>query len=329
MALLEIKNLKTQFTFDKKNFLAVDDISFQIQKGQTLGLVGESGCGKSVTSLSILRLIQSPGKIIGGEILFEGIDLLKLSDKEMRKIRGQKISMIFQEPMTALNPVFTCGQQIQEVLKIHFPDLGKKELEHKTIELLKTVGIPSAERRINDYPHQLSGGMRQRVMIAMAMSCQPQLLIADEPTTALDVTIQAQILDLMRKMQQQANASMLLITHDLGVVAEMCQQVAIMYAGKIVEYGPVTEIFKRPKHPYTKGLLDSVPHFETGKKLNRLNTIPGMVPNLSLLPSGCRFAERCNFKQELCQHSDPVLKNNVACHFPLETKSEAGVNSER
>lgn len=249
--LLEVKNLKTQFKTDDGEFFAVDDVSFKLEKGKTLGIVGESGCGKSVTSLSIMRLIPTPpGKIASGEILFNGKNLLNLSEEEMRKIRGNDIAMIFQEPMTSLNPVFTIGNQISEAIELHQKGLTRQQVRAKTIEMLRLVGIPEAEKRVDEYPHQLSGGMRQRVMIAMALSCNPQLLIADEPTTALDVTIQAQILDLIRKLQREFNASMVLITHDLGVVAETCDEVAVMYAGKIVEYGSVEDIFYRPKHQY-------------------------------------------------------------------------------
>jgi peptide/nickel transport system ATP-binding protein len=325
--LLEVKNLKTGFKTDDGPFLAVDDVSFKVNKGQTLGIVGESGCGKSVTSLSIMRLIQAPGKIHSGEIFFEGKDLLKLSEEEMRKIRGNDVAMIFQEPMTSLNPVFTCGFQIEEVIELHQKNLTKEQVKQKAIEMLKLVGIPSPEKRYEEYPHQLSGGMRQRVMIAMAISCNPKLLIADEPTTALDVTIQAQILDLMRKLQKDFNAGMILITHDLGVVAEMCNEVAVMYAGRVVEYGTVEDIFYRPKHPYTKGLLESIPHFETGQKLTHLKTIPGMVPSLYNLPAGCRFYDRCTKAQPSCDQSYPVLKEvsksqSVACFFPV-TEGEA------
>lgn len=321
-ALLEVKNLKTRFKTDDGQFYAVEDVSFQVKKGRTLGIVGESGCGKSVTSLSIMRLIQSPGKIESGQILFNGKDLLKASDAEMRKIRGKEIAMIFQEPMTSLNPVFTVGNQIDEVIALHHPTLNPAQVKERTIEILKKVGIPVPEKRYFEYPHQLSGGMRQRVMIAMSISCDPTVLIADEPTTALDVTIQAQILDLMRKLQKDFEASMILITHDLGVVAEMCQDVVVMYAGKIVESGTVEDIFYRPKHPYTKGLLDSIPHFETGKKLTQLKTIPGLVPSLLNLPKGCRFQERCTKAQDRCKESYPELQSasstqQVSCFFPL------------
>lgn len=324
--LLEVKNLKTGFRTDDGHFLAVDDVSFSVEKGKTLGIVGESGCGKSVTSLSIMRLIQSPGQIEGGEILFDGQSLLKKSDDEMRTIRGNDISMIFQEPMTSLNPVFTCGEQIEEAVRLHQKGLNKEQVTARAIEMLRLVGIPSPERRHGEYPHQLSGGMRQRVMIAMAISCNPQLLIADEPTTALDVTIQAQILDLMRKLQKEFQAGMILITHDLGVVAEMCNEVAVMYAGKVVEYGTVEDIFYRPQHPYTKGLLESIPHFESGQRLEKLKTIPGLVPSLLNLPKGCRFRDRCQYAVEQCQTVHPPLEpvknrkneiHQVACYRPL------------
>ena len=319
--LLEVKNLKTRFKTDEGSFYAVDDISFSVQKGKTLGIVGESGCGKSVTSLSIMRLIQSPGKIESGEIIFNGKDLLKINDDSMRDVRGNQIAMIFQEPMTSLNPVFTCGDQIEEVVRLHKKNLSRAEVKEQAIAMLRKVGIPAPEKRYDEYPHQLSGGMRQRVMIAMAMSCNPQLLIADEPTTALDVTIQAQILDLMRNLQKDFGAGMILITHDLGVVAEMCNDVAVMYAGKIVEYGTVEDIFYRPKHPYTKGLLNSIPHFESGQRLEKLKTIPGMVPSLMNLPIGCRFKDRCFKAQPNCGIKHPPLEkvetHLVACYYPL------------
>ncbi len=332
--LLEVKNLKTGFKTDDGSFLAVDDVSFKVEKGRTLGIVGESGCGKSVTSLSIMGLIPNPpGKIQGGEILYEGKDLLKFPESEMRKIRGNEIAMIFQEPMTSLNPVFTCGRQIAEVIELHQKDLTPQQVKEKSIEMLKLVGIPSPEKRYDEYPHQLSGGMRQRVMIAMAISCNPKLLIADEPTTALDVTIQAQILDLMRKLQKEFDAGMILITHDLGVVAEMCNDVIIMYAGKVVEYGTVEDIFYRPQHPYTRGLLDSIPHFETGKKLTTLKTIPGLVPSLYNLPKGCRFQERCNRAKPECSQSYPEFKSinstqTVACFHPLSENLNSDVGAK-
>ena len=329
--LLEVKNLKTGFRTDEGEFLAVDDISFNLEKGKTLGIVGESGCGKSVTSLSIMRLIATPpGKIHGGQIILHQTpekggsrDLLKISEEEMRKIRGNEIAMIFQEPMTSLNPVFTIGNQIAEAIELHQKGLNAQQIRQKTIDMLKLVGIPEADKRVDDYPHQLSGGMRQRVMIAMALSCNPQLLIADEPTTALDVTIQAQILDLIRKLQHEFGASMILITHDLGVVAETCDEVAVMYAGKIVEYGTVEDIFYRPKHQYTKGLLDSIPHFETGHRRERMETIPGLVPSMFDLPKGCRFSDRCKAVQNDCKQAQPALapfggKHFAACIHPVK-----------
>lgn len=320
--LLDVQNLKTRFQTDDGSFYAVDDVSFTVKKGQTLGIVGESGCGKSVTSLSVMRLIQKPGTIESGKVFFKGQNLLEKSDENMRSIRGNEMAMIFQEPMTSLNPVFTIGDQIEEAVLLHQKQLSKKQARERAIDMLRIVGIPAPEKRFFEYPHQLSGGMRQRVMIAMAISCNPELLIADEPTTALDVTIQAQILDLMRKLQKEFNAGMILITHDLGVVAEMCQDVAVMYAGRIVEFGTAEDIFYRPKHPYTRGLLDSIPHFETGQKLERLKTVKGMVPSLYNLPKGCRFADRCPYVQDDCRAVYPTLENmrgvhKVACHHPL------------
>jgi peptide/nickel transport system ATP-binding protein len=320
--LLDVQNLKTRFQTDDGSFYAVDDVSFTVKKGQTLGIVGESGCGKSVTSLSVMRLIQKPGTIESGKVLFKGQNLLGKTDEQMRSIRGNEMAMIFQEPMTSLNPVFTIGDQIEEAVLLHQKDLNKKQARERAIDMLRIVGIPAPEKRFHEFPHQLSGGMRQRVMIAMAISCNPELLIADEPTTALDVTIQAQILDLMRKLQKEFNAGMILITHDLGVVAEMCQDVAVMYAGRIVEFGTAEDIFYRPKHPYTRGLLDSIPHFETGHKLERLKTVKGMVPSLYNLPKGCRFADRCPYAQDDCRAIYPTLENlrgvhKVACHHPL------------
>lgn len=324
--LLEVKNLKTRFKTDDGTFYAVDDVSFSVKAGRSLGIVGESGCGKSVTSLSIMQLIQSPGMIESGEVLFNERSLLKISDEEMRKIRGNEMAMIFQEPMTSLNPVYTIGNQIDEAIAIHNPELSANQIKDRTVEMLRKVGIPVPEKRYHEYPHQLSGGMRQRVMIAMAMSCNPKLLIADEPTTALDVTIQAQILDLIRNLQKDFNMGLILITHDLGVVAEMCHDIVVMYAGRVIEQGTVEEIFYRPKHPYTRGLLDSIPHFETGQKLQSLKTIPGLVPNLLRLPKGCRFVDRCQFAQADCKSVDPRLENlrghhKVACHHPLEQSS--------
>lgn len=323
--LLEVRNLKTQFKTDEGTFFAVDGIDFKVFPGRTLGIVGESGCGKSVTSLSVLRLIQKPGSIEAGELIFNGKDLLNFSEEDMRHVRGNQIAMIFQEPMTSLNPVFTCGEQIEEVIRLHQKGISKSSAKAAAIAMLQKVGIPAPEKRYDEYPHQLSGGMRQRVMIAMAISCNPKLLIADEPTTALDVTIQAQILDLMRKLQSDFGAGMILITHDLGVVAETCHDVAVMYAGKIVEYGTVEDIFYRPQHPYTRGMLDSIPHFESGKKIEKLKTIPGMVPSLLNLPKGCRFADRCSFVQNKCKDSEPLLsvgEHRSACFFPLNQEKK-------
>ncbi len=331
--LLQVKNLQTSFFTPEGEVRAIDGVSFEIGEGKTLGLVGESGCGKSVTSLSIMRLIQSPpGKIVGGEIIYRGRDLLKLNNEAMRKIRGNEISMIFQEPMTSLNPVFTVGNQIGEAIKLH-QGLGKRETRQKTIEMLRLVKIADPESRVDSYPHQLSGGMRQRVMIAMALSCNPSLLIADEPTTALDVTIQAQILDLMKELQQKIGGmALLLITHDLGVVAEQADEVAIMYAGKIVERANTKAIFSRPFHPYTVGLLNSLPG-ATGQKKKRLDAIPGVVPNPLHLPSGCRFRDRCPRAADLCAQSEPELVekepgHTVACHFPhTETREQPRIEA--
>ncbi|HYY24372.1 MAG TPA: ABC transporter ATP-binding protein [Candidatus Udaeobacter sp.] len=329
--LIEVKNLRTSFFTPEGEVRAVDGVSFEIGEGKTLGLVGESGCGKSVTSLSIMRLVPSPpGRIVGGEILYRGRDLLKLSNEEMRKMRGNEISMIFQEPMTSLNPVFTVGNQIGEAIRLH-QGLGKKETRAKTIEMLRLVKIGDAESRVDAYPHQLSGGMRQRVMIAMALSCNPSLLIADEPTTALDVTIQAQILELMKELQQRMGMALLLITHDLGVVAERADQVAIMYAGKIVERASARAIFARPFHPYTVGLLNSLPG--TGaKKKKRLDAIPGVVPSLLQLPNGCRFRDRCPKAQTVCAETEPPLVEKepghfVACYLPENSEPFATQNS--
>ncbi len=310
--ILEVKNLETSFRTEDGVVKAVDNVSFDVYRGKTLGIVGESGCGKSVTSLSIMQLIPNPpGKVTGGQILYKGEDLLKKSPSQMRAIRGNEISMIFQEPMTSLNPVFTIGNQLIEAITLH-QKLSKKDAVVKAIEMLRLVGIPSPDKRILDYPHQLSGGMRQRVMIAMALSCNPNVLIADEPTTALDVTIQAQILDLLKGLQDKVGMGLILITHDLGVVAEVCDDVVVMYAGKVVEQGTVREIFKNPKHPYTRGLLNSIPTLSkdpTGKiKRDRLETIPGIVPNLLQLPKGCRFQERCTLVQDVCRGDEPELR---------------------
>ena len=304
--LLKIDDLKTFFFTHRGTVRAVDGISFSIKCGETLGIVGESGCGKSVTALSIMRLIATPpGRIVNGEIRFEGKDLLSLSDKEMRDIRGRKISMIFQEPMTSLDPVFTIGHEIMETLQIH-QGLKKGEAREKTIEVLNIVGMADADKRVDCYPHELSGGMRQRAMIAMALSCRPTLLIADEPTTALDVTIQAQILRLINDLKKEFAASVMLITHDLGVIAEMCDFVAVMYAGHIVEYSDVDTLFRNPLHPYTKGLNKSIPRLDVDVK--RLDTIKGLVPNLIDLPAGCPFYPRCDFSSDICCSQMPDLK---------------------
>lgn len=306
--LLQVKNLKTYFYTDDGIVRAVDGVNFDVFPGEVLGLVGESGCGKSVTSLSIMRLISAPGKIIEGEVFFEGEDLLRFSEEQMIQVRGNRISMIFQQPQSALNPVFKVGDQIAEVLAVH-RNMDKETGWKRAIELLKMVGIPEPERRAQAYPHELSGGMAQRVMIAMALACAPKLLIADEPTTALDVTIQAQILDLMRGLREEIGTSIILITHDLGVVAEMCERVAVMYAGEIVEQTDVDTLFAEPLHPYTQGLIGSIPVL--GKIKDRLEVIPGSVPNLVNMPPGCRFAPRCRARQEnaltICTETEPDL----------------------
>ena len=304
--LLEVRNLKTYFYTMDGTVPAVDGVDFAIREGHTMGLVGESGCGKSVTALSVMRLIAPPGRILQGEIIFDGQDLLALKDEQMYHIRGNKISMIFQEPMTSLNPVFTIGNQIAEAVKIH-QQMDDAAARKRVVEVLKLVGIPNPEQRFDSYPHEMSGGMRQRVMIAMALSCNPQLLIADEPTTALDVTIQAQILELMKELRSRIGLSILLITHDLGVIAEMAEEVAVMYTGKIVEQADVVTVFKSPKHPYTQGLLSSIPTLATGKE-QRLNVIKGTVPMLYNLPPGCRFAPRCPKVFDKCRQFEPNLK---------------------
>ncbi|MFS0820111.1 ABC transporter ATP-binding protein [Bacillus sp. 1P02SD] len=305
--IIEVKGLRTSFFTDEGEIPAVDDVDFHINEGEILGVVGESGCGKSVTSLSIMGLVPiPPGKIVGGEIIFNGENLVHFSEKKMRQIRGNEIAMIFQEPMTSLNPLFTIGDQMVEGIKIHMK-WDKKKARARAIEIMKRVGLPRAEELMNDYPHQLSGGMRQRVMIAMAMACNPKLLIADEPTTALDVTIQSQILKLMKKLNDEMNTAIMLITHDLGVVAQICERVVVMYAGKIVEEGKVSSIFKSPKHPYTKGLLKSVPDIRN--KNERLYSIPGNVPKPGSIKQGCRFAERCEHAFDRCFINNPELYN--------------------
>ncbi len=314
--LLAVDDLVTTFSTEEGLVTPVDGVSFTVERGETVGVVGESGCGKSVTSLSILRLVPSPpGRIAQGRILFEGQDLLTLSEREMRAIRGRDIAMIFQEPMTSLNPVFTCGDQILEALRRH-QKVSATEARDQALELLHLVGIPLPEQRLGAYPHQLSGGMRQRIMIAMALCCHPRLLIADEPTTALDVTIQAQILDLLRHLKKQLSMAVLLITHDLGVVAETAERVVVMYAGKVVEEAPVRTLFHAPRHPYTEGLLRSIPRLD--ERRESLPVIEGMVPNLLDLPSGCRFHPRCPRAERRCREEAPALRSlgeghRVAC----------------
>ena len=314
--ILEIKNLKTQFYTEGGAVKAVDDVSLIVRRGEVLGLVGESGCGKSVTSLSIMRLVGQPGRIIAGEVFFDDRDLLKIPEKQMVDIRGNRISMIFQQPQSSLNPVFRVGDQLSEAIILH-QDVSKSEAKERSIELLRMVGIPEPARRARAYPHELSGGMAQRVMIAMALACVPELLIADEPTTALDVTIQAQILDLMRNLRTKMDTAIILITHDLGVVAEMCDRVNVMYAGRIVEEAGVIELFKSPKHPYTAALIGSTPVLgETDKELT---TIPGSVPNLINLPVGCKFAPRCTARiennLERCTDEEPHLREVAPNHW--------------
>jgi oligopeptide/dipeptide ABC transporter ATP-binding protein len=313
--LLEIIDLHTHFFMDDGVIKAVDGIDATIRTGETLALVGESGCGKSVTSLSIVQLVAPPGRITGGKIMFEGRDLLELNETQMQSIRGNRISFIFQEPMTSLNPVYRVGSQVAEVMRLH-QKVSSREADLRAREMLASVGIPEPERRMKEYPHQMSGGMRQRVMIAMALACNPRLIIADEPTTALDVTIQAQILDLMNNLKGSFGTSVLLITHDLGVVAETAQTVAVMYAGKIVEYAPVGALFSNPRHPYTRGLMTCIPSFDTPIAPDRiLPTIPGIVPNLVDLPSGCAFRERCRCASGKCERDIPPLMNTGEDHM--------------
>ena len=322
MALLEVDRLQTHFGTPDGVVRAVEGLSFHIDAGETLAVVGESGCGKSVTSMSILRLIAEPPGRIAGEVRFEGRDLLRVSEAEMRKLRGNDISMIFQEPMTSLNPVLTVGRQIGETLRLH-GGMGKRAAEERAAEMLTLVGIPAPGRRVREYPHQLSGGMRQRVMIAMALACNPKLLIADEPTTALDVTIQAQILDLMRDLKTRLGSAIMLITHDLGVVAEMAQRVVVMYAGRKVEEAPVAAIFGNPQHPYTRGLLGAVPRLGSSLSLagrTKLAEIPGQVPSLRKPIVGCAFAGRCLSATDLCREVAPAVElkrpgHRVACHY--------------
>jgi oligopeptide/dipeptide ABC transporter ATP-binding protein len=313
--ILQINHLVTAFDTEEGRIRAVDDVSFGLKKGQTLGLVGESGCGKSVTALSVMRLLPKPiGVIESGRIFFNGADLTQLPADKMHEIRGKRISMIFQEPMTSLNPVHKLGKQLGEVFGLHFSDLGEDEIRQQSLELLEKVGIPESGQRMEEYPHQISGGMRQRVMIALALACKPEILIADEPTTALDVTIQAQILDLIQKLQSETGMAVIVITHDLGVIAETCEDVVVMYAGKVAETAAAIELFKNPKHPYTQGLLDSIPRLETPRK-TKLNVIEGIVPSLYELPSGCRFRNRCPHAMAICETEPPPLIEVAQNHF--------------
>ncbi len=313
--LLTVENLQTYFFTDAGVVRAVDGVSFRIAPGETLGVVGESGCGKTVTALSILRLVPDPpGRIVGGRVAFEGTELLALDPERMRKMRGSAIAMIFQEPMTSLNPVFTVGDQIAEGVRLH-QGLSRRAAWEKAVEMLRLVQMPDPERRVREYPHQLSGGMRQRVMIAMALSCGPRLLIADEPTTALDVTIQAQILELLVRLKEEMGMAVMLITHDLGVIADTAQRVVVMYAGRVVEEASVRDLFANPRHPYTQGLLDSIPSLEKGAGgRERLKAIPGLVPSLLDLPPGCRFSDRCHLAVPECRAAEPELRQVGAHH---------------
>ncbi|MCI1966432.1 MAG: ABC transporter ATP-binding protein [Oscillospiraceae bacterium] len=325
-ALLEVKNLRTYFHTEAGLVKSVDGVSFRVEKGKTLGIVGESGCGKSITSLSIMQLVETPpGKIEGGEILFEGENLLNKTEDEMREIRGKKIAMIFQEPMTSLNPVYTIGKQITEALLLH-EKISKHEAKARALEMLKLVRIPLPEKRFNEYPHQLSGGMRQRVMIAMSLSCNPQLLICDEPTTALDVTIQAQILELINELKEKTGSSVIMITHDLGVISEVADDVMVMYAGKVVEQASTDEIFENPLHPYTVGLMNCIPKLNSD--VDTLPTIKGMVPSFDNMPKGCAFCPRCSMAKKICEQKAPELVDvdgrKVRCfRYTKEWKEEA------
>lgn len=321
--LLDVKDLKTYFFIAEGAVKAVDGVSFKMARGEALGLVGESGCGKSTAAHSILRLVRTPGRIVGGEIWFDGKDLLKKSEGEMRKIRGGEIAMIFQNPTTSMNPVYTVGSQIAEAIRLH-QDVKKREVKEKVLEMLDKVGIPDPAKRVEDYPHEYSGGMCQRAMIAMSLSCNPKLLIADEPTTNLDVTIQAQILDLMRALRKEFDASVILIGHDFGVISELCDNIVVMYAGKIVEYADLATIFKEAKHPYTQALLESIPRLDI--ETERLRIIPGDVPRLINPPPGCRFHERCEYAMEVCSKREPPIieiepGHQVACFLFSQPKS--------
>ncbi len=323
--LLDVKGLKTHFFTEDGVVKSVDGVNFSIESGKTLGIVGESGCGKSVTSMSVLKLLEYPGKIVEGSITFDGRDIVGMSEKEMREIRGNDISMIFQEPMTSLNPIYTIGTQIMEPITLH-QGLNKAEAKAKAIKMLTLVGIPRAEQVVDEYPHQLSGGMRQRAMIAMALACEPKLLIADEPTTALDVTIQAQVLKLMNNLKSELGTSIMFITHDLGVIAQMADHVIVMYSGNVVEDAPVGELFANPQHPYTKGLFASIPDVDAEE--TRLDTIRGKVPNPLYLPKGCNFAPRCDFATERCLNENPTLESISDIHKVSCFNVKGGVSVE-
>ncbi|MFG0329781.1 MAG: ABC transporter ATP-binding protein [Phycisphaerales bacterium] len=331
--ILSVRDLTTRFRTDRGIVTAVQDVSFDVYAGETVGIVGESGCGKTVTSKSIMRLLPERNSIIDpkSEILFGGKNIAHASEREMREIRGDQIAMIFQEPMTSLNPVFTIGWQLDEALKYH-TKLSRRQRRERAIEMLRLVDIPNPDRRVDEYPHQLSGGMRQRVMIAIALCCEPDILIADEPTTALDVTIQAQILNLMEDLKRKLDTAIILITHNLGVVAQVCDRVLVMYAGRVIEEGTVYDIFHHPMHPYTKALLESIPKRGRKEHGKRLPTIPGIVPSLFELPIGCRFAERCRYKEDKCIEIEPALESKgdgraVRCHFPLTEISVSASSS--